>query len=60
MNKQSKPAPQPLRKESPKSKPKVSQTGPSVDVNHQPIPENDDSINLFEDNIEKFKNEEKC
>jgi hypothetical protein len=60
MNQQSKSAQRSLRKESGKSKPIVLQVGPSVDADHQPVSENDNSANLFEDNIKKMKKNEQC
>jgi hypothetical protein len=60
MNKQSKPAPQPFRKEFDKSKTMVPPAGPSVDANHQPVSENDNSANLFEENIKTLKKDESC
>jgi hypothetical protein len=57
MKQQSEPVPQPP--ESSKPKPTVAQTGPSVDANHQPVSENDNSANLFEDHILKEKKDAK-
>jgi hypothetical protein len=57
MKEQSQSLPQPP--ESSQSKPPVPQTGPSVDVNHQPVSENNNSANLFEDHILKEKKDAK-
>jgi hypothetical protein len=60
MNQQSKSAQRSLRKESNQPKPTAPPSGPSVDANHQPVSENDNSVNLFEDNIQKLKKDEEC
>jgi len=47
--------PQPLRKNIDESKQTAPKTGPSMGSNHQPVSENDNSANLFEDHIRETK-----
>jgi hypothetical protein len=60
MNQKSKSAQRSLRKDADQSNPMVLKVSPSVVVNHQPVSENDNSANLFEENIQKFKKDEEC
>jgi hypothetical protein len=55
MNEKPKSVPQPPESQ----QPAVPPAGPSVDVNHQPVAENDNSANLFEDHISNEKKEAK-
>jgi len=55
MNNQSESVPQPLGKNTGEPQPAVPPAGPSMNSDHQPVSENDNSANLFEEHIKELK-----